>query len=198
MSGQTTIFDLPLMELCENNIVLNQLIWPRPITFEKFRSYCSLMDGVIPIIYKNSQINEIYKEGQALFLSAYKKFPNGFIDKTRPSGIRCFASINSDPVIDFWSGMKWNQVARKWYSPFNPLGDFSEFNEAILEDGYNCGYIYDSIFTNSPCDRNFPCGRCEIQEDKLILLKGFCETGYDIFDMKFYAYGLRNNRPYFK
>ena len=120
LSGQTTTYDFPLIELCQKNIALNQLIWPRPITFDKFSSYCSLMDGVLPVIYKNSQTQEIYKEAQAIFLSTHKRFPSGFVDKTRPNGLRCFSSeINSDPVIDFWSGMKWNQVARKWYDPLH-------------------------------------------------------------------------------
>ena len=44
----------------------------------------------------------------------------------------------------------------------------------------------------------FPCGICEIPEDKLIYLKGLCKDSYDIFDMKYHVYGLKNNRPYFK
>ena len=37
--------DVPLEKLCEENLILNQLIWPRGIDFYSFNSYCSTIDG---------------------------------------------------------------------------------------------------------------------------------------------------------
>ena len=41
--------DVPLEKMCEQNLVLNQLIWPRSITFHKFNSYCSAFNGKLLI-----------------------------------------------------------------------------------------------------------------------------------------------------
>ena len=42
--------DVPLEKLCEQNLVLNNLIWPRAITFYNFNSYCSTIDGEYSLI----------------------------------------------------------------------------------------------------------------------------------------------------
>ena len=197
LSGKTTIMDIPLTELCQKNIVSNHLIWPRAITFEKLSSYCSLVEGIPPLLYMNSQTTEVYKRVNEIFISVNKTSPDGFLDKTRTEGIRCFVSKTSS-AVDFWSGMKWNQIEQKWYSPFKPKEDFSKFKEEIQEDGFNCGYIYEHLFYNIPCQRKFVCGICKVPHSKFIYLKGLCNYGYDIFDMKYYVYALKNNRPYFK
>ena len=199
LSGeQTTISDVPLTEFCQKNVALNQFIWPRKISFEKFSSYCNLIDGIPPLIYKDSQQTEVYNDIREVYLSINKTFPSSFLDKTRSEGIRCFSSKASSASIDFWLGMKWDQNERKWYSPFKPLDDFSEFKQEIWQEGYNCGYISNDIFYNAPCVNTYPCGMCKFPQDKLVYLKGFCNSGYDIFDFQYYIYGVKNNRPYFK
>ena len=196
LSGHTTISNLPLSEFCQKNIVSNQLIWPRAISFDKFSSYCGLMDGIPPVVYKNSLIKEIYNEVKDIFINVNTTSPSGFLDKTRKVGIRCFVS-KTNSEMDFWSGMKWNQVEGKWYSPFKPFENIS-LKAEIQEEGFNCGYFYDNLFHNIPCQRKFPCGICKVPHDKLIFLKGLCNYGYDIFDMRYYVHGLKNNRPYFR
>ena len=37
--------EVEMKELCEQNLVLNQLIWPRAIDFNTFNSYCKAIDG---------------------------------------------------------------------------------------------------------------------------------------------------------
>ena len=39
--------EVELIELCEQNLVFNQLIWPRAIDFNTFNSYCQAMDGKV-------------------------------------------------------------------------------------------------------------------------------------------------------
>ena len=39
--------EVKLIELCEQNLVFNQLIWPRAIDFNTFNSYCQAMDGKV-------------------------------------------------------------------------------------------------------------------------------------------------------
>ena len=198
LNGQTAISEIPLNDLCKDNIVSNKFIWPRSITFEKFSIYCNLIDGIPPLIYKASQKNQVYNEVKEIFLSVNKTSPSGFLDKTRREGIRCFVS-KTDSNVDFWIGMKWNDTEKKWYSPFKPFADFSEFNEDdYSEENVNCGYFFGNTFFNSPCHRKFPCGICEVPEDKLIFLKGLCADGYNLFDMKYFVNGLKNNRPYFR
>ena len=201
LSGhQTTISDVHVTELCQKNVALNQFIWPRPINFDKFSSYCNLIDGIPPLVYKDSLQIEVYNNIREVFFSLNKTFPSGFLDKTESDGIRCFASKASSASIDFWLGMKWNENEGKWYSPFQPKADFSEFKQEIWQEGYNCGYMRDNMFYNVPCQNSYfePCGTCEFPKDKFIYLKGFCSYGYDIFDFQYYIYGVKNNRPYFK
>ena len=197
LSGQTTFSEIPLKDLCQNNIVSNQFIWPRAITFEKLSSYCSLIDGIPPLIYKSSQKTKVYNEVKEIFLSINKTSPSGFLDKTRREGIRCFASKTSSDV-DFWSGMKWNQTEGKWYSPFKPFMGFSNIKEKIIGKGYDCGYIFENSFYNAGCKKKYPCGICKVPKDKIIYLKGLCQDAFDVLDRKYYVYGLKNNRPYFK
>ena len=196
LSGKTTITDIPLTELCQTNIALNQMIWPNAITFEKLSSYCNLVEGIPPLLYMNSQTKEVYTRVKEIFLLVNKTNPDGFLDNTRRVGIRCFTSkTNSD--LDFWLGIKWNEVERKWYSPFKPSEDFP-FKAKLHDVGFNCGYLYKNSFYNTPCERKFPCGICKVPHNKFIYLKGLCKYGYDIFDKKYYVYALKNNRPYFK
>ena len=197
LSGQTRFHEIPLKDLCQKNIISNQFIWPSAIDFDKFSSYCNLIDGIPPLVHKNSQKEEVYNKVKQIFLLVNKTFPSGFQDKRRTDGIRCFVSKTSSDM-NFWTGMKWNQIEGKWYSPFKPSMDFSDFKEEIVDENVNCGYIYANTFYNSGCQRKFPCGICEVRYDKVITLKGLCQYGYDLFDLKYYIYGLKNNRPYFK
>ena len=198
LKGQTIISEIPLKDLCKNDIASNKFIWPRPITFEKFSSYCNLIDGIPPLIYKSSEKNKVYNEVKEIFLSVNKTSPNGFLDKTRKEGIRCFIS-KTDSNVGFWIGMKWNHTEKNWYSPFKSSIDFSGFNENDnIADNVNCGYFYGNSFFNAACHSKYPCGICEIPDSNFIYLKGLCKEFLDIFDMKYYVYGLKNNRPYFR
>ena len=196
-NGQATFENIPLKDLCQKNIILNQLIWPRAIDFETFSTYCNSLDAIPPVVFKNSQKDEVYEEAKSIFIAVNKTFPSSFLDKSRGEGIRCFVS-KTDSDIDFWLGMKWNQTKEEWYSPFKPSGDFSKFELDIISAEKKCAYIYGNTFYNSPCGRIYPCGICKVPEDTLIYLKGLCEEAYDIFDLQYYVYGLKNNRPYFR
>ena len=199
LSGQTTISDIPLKELCQKNTLSNQFIWPRAITFEKFSSYCNLLNGIPPLVYKNSHMKEVYNEVREVFVSMNETFPSGFLDKTRDGGIRCFVSKTSSADLDFWLGIKWNHIERKWYSPFfKPFLDLMEFKEEPIKDTNNCAYFFGKKFVESQCQRKYPCGICKFPQAKLLYLKGLCEYGYDVFDFQYYVYGLQNVRPYFK
>ena len=81
--------------------------------------------------------------------------------------------------------------------PFKPSADFSKFKHDPKGWG-DCAYFKRINFTDAVCQNKFPCGICEVQHDKFVYLKGLCQYGYDLFDMKYYIYGLKNNRPYFK
>ena len=197
LNGYTTVEDIPLNEICQKDIISNQLIWPREIDFETFSHYCNSIDGIPPFILTNSQKNEVYKDIKEIFITVNKTFPKAFFDKSKNSGIKCFPSKTKSDV-DFWLGMKWNKVKEKWYSPFRPFMDLSKFKLSLISEDAKCSYIYANTLFSSPCERKFPCGICKIPDDTLIYLKGFCEQGYDIFDQQYYIYGLKNNRPYFK
>ena len=197
LNGQTTFEDIPLKQICQKNIVSNQFIWPRAIDFETFSRYCNAIDGIAPLVYKYSQWEKVYNDAKEVFVSVNKTFPSGFLDKTRPNGIRCFTSKTNSEVY-FWAGMKWNDVDENWFSPSQPSVDISNFKFKVNSGDPNCIYFYENAFEKLSCQAKSPCGLCKVPENKVIYLKGLCQSGYDTFDMKYYVDGLKNNRPYFK
>ena len=195
---QVKFVNIPLKELCQINTVSNQLIWARAIDFDTLTNYCNKVDGIPPLIYKNSEIDEVYNNTLNVFFSANKTFPNGFLDNDIGKGIRCFTSKTKEATVDFWTGMKWNRDMGKWYSPFEPFLDFSKFSQNVDQQDYDCAYYYAHDFIIANCEEKWPCGICQFPEDKVLYLKGLCKHDYELYDEKFYIYGLQNTRPYFK
>ena len=200
--SQVTFVDIPLKEFCQNNIVSNQFIWGKAIDFETLSSYCNKIDGIPPLIYKNSQMTKVFKDTSDVLFAANETFPNSFLDNNIDTGIRCFSSKTKEATVDFWSGMKWNLTSEKWYSPFKESFEFSEFNQNFNinadKEGLECAYYYAYDFVMANCKEIWPCGICQFPEDKIIHLKGLCKPDYELYDEKFYVYGLQNTRPYFK
>ena len=185
--------DVPIKHLCHKNPISNQFIWPRAIDQAVFNSYCETMDGILPMT--NNKWQEVYNDTLHVFQSVNDSFPSGFLDKTRETGIRCFSEISA---IDFWMGMKRNPNNGKWYSPYNSDLDLSNLYLKAKSNYHNCVYIYDAKPKTSSCLKVYPCGICKISVDKVLYLKGLCKDDLDLYDEKYYVYGLKNNRPYFK
>ena len=49
-TGETNIKNVPLEELCEKNLIIDQFIWPRPIDFTTFNSLCKTMNGMLLLL----------------------------------------------------------------------------------------------------------------------------------------------------
>ena len=107
---QVTFVDIPLKDFCQMNKVSNQFIWASPIDFETLSSYCTRIDGIPPLIYKNSDMDNVYNNTLNVFFLANKTFPNGFLDN-ESKGIRCFTSNNKEAVVDFWKPL----LLRPWF-----------------------------------------------------------------------------------
>ena len=191
--SQVSFKDVSLKKFCSNNPISNQFIWPRAIDQAVFNSYCETMDGILPMT--NNKWQEVYNNILHVFQSVNDTFPSGFLDKTKGSGIRCFSETSA---IDFWMGMKRNPNNGKWYSPYNSDLDLSNLYLKAKSNYHNCVYIYDAKPKTSSCLKVYPCGICKISVDKVLYLKGLCKDDLDLYDEKYYVYGLKNNRPYFK
>ncbi len=67
--------------------------------------------------------------------------------------------------------------------------------------GDYCAYTINSGLELTLCNTEFACGVCLIgDEKKWYQLKGVCkENVYQVkwYDVYYYMYGVRNNRPYF-
>ena len=54
IAKQATVKDIPLQNLCDENLILNQFIWPRRINYNSFSTYCHTIHG---IVFHNSLIS---------------------------------------------------------------------------------------------------------------------------------------------
>ena len=45
-TSKTNFKDVPIEKLCQENLVLDQFIWPRSIDFDSFNSMCRTIDGM--------------------------------------------------------------------------------------------------------------------------------------------------------
>ena len=53
--GKTHIKNVPLEELCEKNLIIDQFIWPREIDFTTFNSLCKTMNGMLSSLFSFNQ-----------------------------------------------------------------------------------------------------------------------------------------------
>ena len=51
---------IPLENLCQNDVLLNYLIWPDPVTYTQIFDYCRRLDGVLPEINDISEVSEVH------------------------------------------------------------------------------------------------------------------------------------------
>ena len=49
LARQSNLKDIPLNDLCNENVITGKFIWPRYIDFNTFNSYCSTIDGLLYI-----------------------------------------------------------------------------------------------------------------------------------------------------
>lgn len=137
----------------------------------------------------------VYEEMWKVFESVNKTFPSAFVDTTKKSGLRCYTE---DQQIDFWVGLERKPSNGNWFSPFDQLADFSNINLQVAFDNENCVYNYAGQPKTTTCSRIFPCGICRVSHDKILYLKGLCEPDSKFYDLRYYIYGVKNNRPYFR
>ena len=45
LAKKTNFTDVPLGKLCEQNLIMNQFVWPKAIDFNTFNNYCSTVNG---------------------------------------------------------------------------------------------------------------------------------------------------------
>ena len=194
LANNATILNISFEKLCQKNLILNQFIWPRAITYKDFTNYCKTMDAIPPIVYQTDQWEKQHNDVKDIFIAVNETFPSAFRDNTRPSGIRCFhRSLN----IDFWAGNEKNPDNGKWESAYDPTGDFSKFGVVDSSLSSTCIYNYAGSPFASNCHKKFPCGICTVSESHLLYMKGLCEEDIELYDTVYFIYGNKNNRPYF-
>ena len=45
IARQANFIEVPIKKLCKQNLILNNLVWPKAIDFHTFNNYCSTLDG---------------------------------------------------------------------------------------------------------------------------------------------------------
>ena len=208
--GKATFKDVPLKDLCKRNIISNQFIWPRSISYEDMSRYCDIMGGIPPFTNQNGKNGkmekweQIYEDTSALFKSVNASFPSSFLDKDKDrrvngklsqTGMQCF-SENDD--LSFWTGITRNAMTGIWSTKYNPTLDFSNIKLDTPSETWNCAYFKFGKLHSTTCNDINPCGTFKISQSTVLYLKGLCTSDLEHFDTKYYIYGVKNNRPHFK
>ena len=88
---------------------------------------------------------------------------------------------------------------KMWYNPKDLSQDFSMFVLEPPSESESCAYDFEGKPFTSTCANNYPCGICDIPDDQLIYMKGFCKQDIDdYYDVQYYVYGVNDERPRFK
>ena len=99
--------------------------------------------GILPVIKQDHQWIENYEEIFEIFKAINETQPDGFRDKTRQSGLRCFTGNEENVIIDYWMGMQqdWNKYkSLRWRSIYDPSVDLTDINLEVSDSKHNCVY----------------------------------------------------------
>ena len=149
----------------------------------------------MPSVKRNQDFPKDHEKIIEIFKAINYTQPSGFLDKTYDQGITCFKGFSSDS-IDFWTGMQRNSQNGKWYSLYEPSVELP--NLEIPPTNNKCLSNKGGIPDSDPCTKESPCGICAVSQDKVLYLKGLCKDDLTLYDIEYYIFGLKNNRPYFR
>ena len=149
----------------------------------------------MPTVKRNQDFPKDHKKIIEIFKAINYTQPSGFLDKTYDQGITCFKGFSSDS-IDFWTGMQRNSQSGKWYSIYEPSVELPNLEISPTND--NCLTNVGGIADSDECTKQSPCGICAVSQDKVLYLKGLCKDDFTLYDIEYYIFGLKNNRPYFR
>ena len=149
----------------------------------------------MPTVKRNQDFPKDHEKIIEIFKAINYTQPSGFLDKTYDQGITCFKGFSSDS-IDFWTGMQRNSQNGKWYSIYEPSVELPNLEISPTND--NCLTNVGGIADSDECTKQSPCGICAVSPDKVLYLKGLCKDDLTLYDIEYYIFGLKNNRPYFR
>ena len=101
----------------------------------------------------------------------------------------------------FWAvcySLQRNSSTGQWYNIYDPSDKLSDLSLTVSSENDNCVYNVGGMADPDRCSKEFPCAICSVSQDKVLYLKGLCEDDLKLYDIEYYIYGLKNNRPYFR
>ena len=151
----------------------------------------------MPTVKQDHEWIDKHEEIYNIFKAVNDSQPSAFRDNGKKSGLKCFQGFSLD-IIDFWMGMQRNPSSGKWYSIYDPSDELSDLSIKVSSENDNCVFNVGGQPDPDRCSKEFPCAICSVSQDKVLYLKGLCEDDLKIYDIEYYIYGLKNNRPYFR
>ena len=151
----------------------------------------------MPIVKQDHEWIDKHEEIYSIFKAVNNTQPSAFRSKEIKKGIKCFGGLSFD-VIDFWMGMQRNSSTGQWYNIYDPSDKLSDLSLTVSSENDNCVYNVGGMADPDRCSKEFPCAICSVSQDKVLYLKGLCEDDLKLYDIEYYIYGLKNNRPYFR
>ena len=89
--------------------------------------------------------------------------------------------------------------AQDWVEGMNPSNALPNFNPKVSFADQRCVYQKGGFMSLTQCGRTSACGVCRLPRGKILYLKGLCQDDIDnLYDMHYYFYGVKNNRPYLR
>ena len=157
----------------------------------------------MPTLLYDHEWIERHEEIKTIFMAVNDTFPSSFVDSTLASlegyvGMESHCGMTNAKEIDFWTGIKRHPENGSWYHLYDPLADLSNIDLKVPSETHNCVYNFGGKPVTRGCRDAWPCGICRVSQTMLLYLKGLCQTDYEVYDKKFYIFGLKNNRPYFR
>ena len=152
----------------------------------------------MPIVKQDHEWIDNHEEMYRIFKAVNNSQPSAFHDNTKCFGcFRCFTGF-SLAIIEFWMGMKRNPSSGKWHSIYDPSDELADLSIKVSSENDNCIFNVGGQADPDRCNKDFPCAICSVSQDKVLYLKGLCKDDLKIYDIEYYIYGLKNNRPYFR
>ena len=179
-----TLEEIPLRFFCEADLEADKLIWLDVTNKIDFMDMCDQLGGTIPILSGKlpNEAVSVHKE--------YFKLFNNFYDIAEET---CFLDESN---IAIWMGNE-RKPFGSWYNPYMP-NQTMIFND-IADGPFGCLTVVAERVEEMQCDSVFPCGVCNIPEDKIFYLKGLCPDDIEkLYDVKYYIHGIKNTKPYFR
>ena len=181
--------EIELRQLCKDDKLRGRALFNQGAPYEHYRFICDKFEGQLPTFESKRDRREQYKEIAALFEENFKN-------------VSC--QLNED--LFFWSGITEdiNNEENVFLNSYTrePIQWDPNLWPGPASGDIACTMVRgESYLAKEKCTSKLPCGVCNYNPFKKLVLKGLCYNELQNdgdFDTEYYVDGLYNERVHFK